>query len=172
MREISKLRFLIILILSLIPFRLFADYGFSCKYFYSTNGYGLKEFFIDDDFNTIGIIDSQFQNNVWTYRDKPIVLKTIKKTDDYYIFENIDELWIPKMNGKKEKVEQLYQISRRGDYILSNTSTLQYNNDCLALSEVRISEGLKLISNKKIEILNKIEAKKNERQKEINSNKF
>ena len=156
------MRFILLIILLILPIKLFADYGFICKSNHS-NGWYQAEFFTDDNLSLVGVLYGNYFKGSWKYEIEVNPLNPIKKTDDYYVFENLN----------KTSMWDKFVVSRRGEFIQGESSLPpRPYTQCNTLDNGRIKYALSQIKIK-INSLNKeVEEKIKARQKEIDSNKF
>ena len=155
------MRFILVIILLILPIKLFADYGFICKYNHN-NGWYQAEFVTDDNLSLVGVLYGNYSNGSFKREIEVNPLKSIRKTDDYYVFENLN----------KTSMWEKFAVSRRGEFIQGNFDNPMPFTQCNTLDDSRIKEALSKIKIK-INSLNKeVEDKIKARQKEIDSNKF
>ena len=156
------MRFILVIILLILPIKLFADYGFICKYNHN-NGWYQAEFVTDDNLSLVGVLYGNYSNGSFKREIEVNPLKSIRKTDDYYVFENLN----------KTSMWEKFAVSRRGEFIQGESILPpKAYTQCNTLDNGRIKYALSQIKIK-INSLNKeLEDKIKARQKEIDTNKF
>ncbi len=157
------MRFILVIILLVLPIKLFADYGFICKKNHN-NGWYQAEFVTDDNLSLIGVLFGNYSKGSWKKGIEVNPLFVIKKTDHIYKFKNLN----------KKSTWKTFTVSRRGEFIRPEYPNFNFSSlkQCNTLDSSRIKEALSKIKIK-INSLNKeVEDKIKARQKEIDSNKF
>ena len=155
-----------IILICLLPYQLFADYGFTCNLSSSkqsaiTTKWFWATFFIDDDMKYIGII---FSNN----NENEIV--HLKKSLNFGN-EEIEEVFEDEFSDLDERSKLLkFEVSRKGNYIKIEIllNKLVFDDKCFDLSKKELTKILKVIKKSKIENSNKLELLNREKQEKDN----